>query len=136
MMPYAGRNAISHTIASCSYGGALRGYLKICSMYMVQYGRLPAFRVLFSKEVGWIMCCSLLEESPCRKLFETGLELSLARLKALTKFAIGMGLTQVILVTPIGESSLGEGRVALLCLLDFWGICGILSSSFLSLSSI
>nr|KJB26972.1 hypothetical protein B456_004G269900 [Gossypium raimondii] len=56
------------------------------------------------------MCCSLLEESPCRKLFETGLELSLARLKALTKFAIGMGLTQVILVTPIGESSLGEGR--------------------------
>ncbi|TYH60409.1 hypothetical protein ES332_D08G290000v1 [Gossypium tomentosum] len=70
-------------------------------MYMVQYGRLPAFRVLFSKEVGWIMCCSLLEESPCRKLSETGLELSLARLKALTKFAIGMGLTQVILVTPI-----------------------------------
>jgi Kef-type K+ transport system membrane component KefB len=29
------------------------------------------------------------------QLFEMGLELSLARLKALAKFAFGMGLTQV-----------------------------------------
>lgn len=31
------------------------------------------------------------------QLFEMGLELSLARLKALAKFAFGMGLTQVII---------------------------------------
>lgn len=33
----------------------------------------------------------------CLQLFEMGLELSLARLKALAKFAFGMGLTQVYL---------------------------------------
>lgn len=32
---------------------------------------------------------------PCIQLFEMGLELSLARLKALAKFAFGIGLAQV-----------------------------------------
>lgn len=40
----------------------------------------------------------------CFQLFEMGLELSLARLKALAKFAFGIGLPQVHLVQSSGIS--------------------------------
>lgn len=47
---------------------------------------------LFVKNVARL---DLTEGSIILQLFEMGLELSLARLKALAKFAFGMGLTQV-----------------------------------------
>lgn len=43
------------------------------------------------------------------QLFEMGLELSLDRLKALAKFAFGMGLTQVMI-------SLGTATLVQLCI--------------------
>ncbi|KAM7459259.1 hypothetical protein LguiA_036759 [Lonicera macranthoides] len=51
-------------------------------------------------EWGILFLIGLLETiALIRLLFEMGLELSLARLKALAKFAFGMGLTQVLLST-------------------------------------
>lgn len=63
-----------------------------------------------SKDLRLILLCQVLHGILCKnihilwtntcsfQLFEMGLELSLARLKALAKFAFGMGLTQVYLV--------------------------------------
>lgn len=49
--------------------------------------------VLFVKNVARL---NLTQGNIFLQLFEMGLELSLARLKALAKFAFGMGLTQVL----------------------------------------
>uniref|UniRef100_A0A7N0T0N9 RCK N-terminal domain-containing protein n=1 Tax=Kalanchoe fedtschenkoi TaxID=63787 RepID=A0A7N0T0N9_KALFE len=64
---------------------------------------VPAFKLIRASPFGLIRNLTdvkvLSEWGILFLLFEMGLELSLARLKALAKFAFGMGLTQVVLCT-------------------------------------